>query len=124
MPRLRTAASFAGWQMQGVQPTWYRPPLSSWPNGQADGLLSNGETGTARRYPRENELTLKRGYDVINRFSMLTGTFPNAFPMLGDADMAWTWYAENNRYATGATRQNPWTLRALMKPGFLPWQST
>ena len=71
-----------------------------------------------------NEWERKRGYDVINRFSMLTGTFPNSFPMLGDADMAWTWYAENNRYATGATRQNPWTLRALMKPNFLPWQST
>jgi hypothetical protein len=67
-----------------------------------------------------DEWQLKSGYDVINRFSVLTGTFPQAFPMLGDVDSGWDWYAENNRFETGAARGNPWTLRALMNPRFLP----
>jgi hypothetical protein len=41
-----------------------------------------------------------RGYHAINRFSMLTGTFPQPFPLLGDIDQAFDWYAANNRYAT------------------------
>jgi hypothetical protein len=60
-----------------------------------------------------NEWQLKRSYDTINRFSMLTGTFPQAFPMLGDVDSGWAWYAESNRYVTGAAPENPRTLRML-----------
>jgi hypothetical protein len=47
-----------------------------------------------------SEWNEKRGYDAINRFSMLAGTFPQAFPLLGDIDQAYDWYANNNQYAT------------------------
>jgi len=46
------------------------------------------------------EQDFQRQYDAVNRFSMLTGTFPHAFPMLGEADTAWQWYEANNHYAT------------------------
>jgi hypothetical protein len=57
---------------------------------------------------------LQRCYKVINRFSMLTGTFPKAFPMLGDVDSGWAWYMKNNQYATEAPPETPRMLRALL----------
>ncbi len=63
-----------------------------------------------------DEWQLQRGYDVIKRFSVLTGTFPQAFPMLGDVDTAWAWYAENNRYESEVTHEKPLKLRAVMNP--------
>ncbi len=41
----------------------------------------------------------KRQYDAVNRLSMLAGTFPQAFPMLGSANQAWEWYATYGPYA-------------------------
>jgi hypothetical protein len=64
-----------------------------------------------------NEWQLKRQYAAINRFSVFTGTYPKAFPMLGNADQAWEWYAANNGYATGADPDNPWTLEGLWGNG-------
>jgi hypothetical protein len=64
-----------------------------------------------------NEWELKRGYAAINRFSAFTGTFPKAFPMLGNVDQALEWYAANNGYATGADPDNPWTLEGLWGNG-------
>ena len=60
-----------------------------------------------------NEWQLKQGFAAINRFAVLTGTYPHAFPMLGDADLAWEWYAANNPYATGADPSSTWTLEGL-----------
>lgn len=52
-----------------------------------------------------------QGYQAINRFSVLAGTFPQAFPILSDADSAWQWYKENNGYVTRkAARRNGWPL--------------
>jgi hypothetical protein len=45
-----------------------------------------------------NEWQLKQGYAAINRLSMLTGTFPQAFPIRSNVDDAWQWYADNNSY--------------------------
>lgn len=59
----------------------------------------------------------KRGYAAINKFSVLTGTYPQAFPLLGDVDRAWDWYATNNRYATSSEPGNPWTLEGLWGSG-------
>lgn len=48
---------------------------------------------------------------AINRFSMLTGTFPQAYPIRGNADDAWQWYAQYNRYATDELPQrHGWRL--------------
>jgi hypothetical protein len=46
-----------------------------------------------------NEWELKRGFAAINRLSVLAGTYPQAFPIRGDGDSAWAWYAANNPYA-------------------------
>lgn len=47
-----------------------------------------------------DEWQRQRGYDAVQRMSFLGGTFPQAFPNLGDVDEAYGWYAENNYYAT------------------------
>jgi len=47
-----------------------------------------------------NEWQLKQGFAAINRFSVLAGTYPQAYPVRSNADDAWEWYAENNRYVT------------------------
>lgn len=67
--------------------------------------------------PDRTEWELKRGYNAINKFSVLTGTYPQAFPLLGDLDRAWDWYATNNRYATSSEPGNPWTLEGLWGSG-------
>jgi hypothetical protein len=46
-----------------------------------------------------SEAEMQRQYAAVNRLSMLAGTYPHAFPMLGNADSGWQWYAANNRYA-------------------------
>jgi hypothetical protein len=46
------------------------------------------------------EAQMQRQYEAVNRLSFLAGTFPQAFPMLGNADQAWEWYSANNGYAT------------------------
>jgi hypothetical protein len=56
-----------------------------------------------------------RQYTAVKRFSVLTGTFPQTFPSLGNADQAWQWYASYNRYGIGADTRN-----ALPK---IPWGS-
>jgi hypothetical protein len=50
-------------------------------------------------------------YRAVRRFSVITGTFPNTFPMLGNVDQAWEWYASYNRYATDVDA-NPWMLKS------------
>ncbi len=40
------------------------------------------------------------------RLAVISGTFPELFPILANADDAWHWYAENNAYATGDLRQH------------------
>jgi hypothetical protein len=59
------------------------------------------------------EWELKRGYAAVNKFFVLTGTYPQAFPMLGDVDRAWEWYSTYNHYATAVEPNNPWTLEGL-----------
>lgn len=49
---------------------------------------------------QRTEWDMKRQFAAVNRLSMLAGTFPHAFPMLGNADDAWNWYEANNPYAT------------------------
>lgn len=56
---------------------------------------------------------MERQYVAVRRFSVLTGTFPQAFPALGNVDQAWEWYAGYNRYAVGMDARNalpksPW----------------
>lgn len=46
-----------------------------------------------------NRWQAAEGVDAVRKFSVLTGTAPAAFPMLGEEDSAWKWYAENNHYA-------------------------
>jgi hypothetical protein len=58
-----------------------------------------------------SEWDRKRQYAAVNRLSMLAGTFPQSFPMLGNADDAWQWYAQNNPYATAELPQrHGWRL--------------
>jgi hypothetical protein len=64
--------------------------------------------------PKErNELDYKRQYAVVTRFSVYTGIYPQTFPMLGNVDQAWEWYASNNGYSTGVEPGNPWTVEGL-----------
>jgi hypothetical protein len=67
--------------------------------------------------PDRTDWESKRGYRAINKFSVLTGTYPQTFPLLGDVDRAWDWYATNNRYATSSEPGNPWTLERLWGSG-------
>jgi hypothetical protein len=53
-----------------------------------------------------NEWELKRQYSAINRFSMLAGTYPHAFPVPSNADEAWDWYQENGPYAVSDEPQS------------------
>ncbi|MDQ2814660.1 MAG: hypothetical protein M3Z75_23075 [Actinomycetota bacterium] len=46
------------------------------------------------------EWDLKRQYAAVQRLAVLTGTHPQTFPNVGDADQAWGWYAANNPYAS------------------------
>jgi len=55
---------------------------------------------------------MERQYTAVRRFSVLTGTFPQAFPSLGNVDQAWEWYASYNRYGTDVGPVEPWTLRS------------
>jgi hypothetical protein len=45
-----------------------------------------------------NEWEMKRQFAAAQRLAVLTGTHPQAFPNVGDADQAWGWYASNNSY--------------------------
>jgi hypothetical protein len=60
---------------------------------------------------------MERQYTAVRRFSVLTGTFPQAFPALRNVDQAWEWYAGFNRYAIRADYRNerlpisPWRLQ-------------
>jgi hypothetical protein len=45
-----------------------------------------------------NEWQAAEGVAAVRKFSILAGTA--CFPMLGEEDSAWTWYSENNAYAT------------------------
>jgi hypothetical protein len=51
---------------------------------------------------------MERQYTAVRRFSVLTGTFPQAFPALGNVDQAWQWYVSYNRYAIRAEAENSW----------------
>ena len=68
------------------------------------------------------EWELKRQYAAVNRLSLLAGTYPHAFPMLGNADDAWNWYKDNNPYSTkDLPRRHGFAIEALgvIRP---PWQ--
>ncbi len=59
-----------------------------------------------------SERQLQQGYAAINRFSMLAGTYPQAYPIRSNADDAWEWYAQNNRYvADELPQRHGWRLR-------------
>ncbi len=69
-----------------------------------------------------SEWELKRQYAAVNRFSVLAGTYPHAYPSLGNADDAWNWYKDNNPYATrNFPRSHGFVLQP---PGVIlpPWQ--
>lgn len=57
-----------------------------------------------------SEWEMKRQFAAAQRLAVLTGTHPHAFPNVGDPDQAWEWYAANNRHATGAPPDDPWTM--------------
>jgi hypothetical protein len=66
-----------------------------------------------------NEWELRRQYAAINRFSVLAGTYPRAFPIRSNADDAWQWYAENNsrlRHARPLRRIRASGTLGLMAP--------
>jgi hypothetical protein len=64
-----------------------------------------------------SEWDRKRQYAAVNRLSLLAGTFPQSFPMLGNADDAWNWYAQNNPNATAELPQrHGWRL---LPPGII-----
>ena len=46
----------------------------------------------------------ERQYTAVNRFSMLTGTYPLAFPVLDEADSAWAYYVGYSNYMTRDVR--------------------
>lgn len=62
---------------------------------------------------KRSEWDTKRQYAAVTKFSVMTGTHPQAFPMLGNVDQAWEWYAASNRYTAGIEPDNPWTLEGL-----------
>jgi hypothetical protein len=70
------------------------------------------------------EWELKRQYAAVNRFSVLAGTYPHAYPSLGNADDAWNWYKDNNPYATRNFPRSHGFI--LQPPGVIlpPWQQT
>jgi hypothetical protein len=41
-----------------------------------------------------------RANAASQRLAIITGAHPNAFPSLGDPEDAWTWYRDNNPYAS------------------------
>jgi hypothetical protein len=43
-----------------------------------------------------SEWEMKQQYAAVNRFSVLAGTFPQAYPIRSNADDAWAWYQQNN----------------------------
>lgn len=47
-----------------------------------------------------NEWEFEQQYAAVNRFSMLAGTYPHAFPFRSNADEAWDWYQANGPYNT------------------------
>jgi hypothetical protein len=49
----------------------------------------------------------------MNRFSMLAGTYPQAFPVRSNADEAWDWYRENGPYAVS---DDPQLVQAVFEP--------
>ncbi len=61
------------------------------------------------------EWEMKRQFAAAQRLAVLTGTHPQAFPAVGDADRAWEWYAANNRYANQAPPEKRWILQDLMQ---------
>jgi hypothetical protein len=64
-------------------------------------------------HAERNQWQLKQGYAAINRLSMLTGTFPQAFPIRSNADNAWQWYADNNSYViSDLPQRHGWRLLA------------
>jgi hypothetical protein len=64
--------------------------------------------------PRERSKDdMERQYTAIRRFSVLTGTFPQAFPSLGNVDQAWEWYSSYNRYAIRAEARDSWLPETL-----------
>jgi hypothetical protein len=56
---------------------------------------------------------MERQYAAVRKFSVFTGTYPQAFPLLGDVDSAWKWYAAYNRYAPTIEPDNSWTAERL-----------
>jgi hypothetical protein len=69
-----------------------------------------------------SEWEMKRQWAAVNRLSALAGTYPHAFPILGNADDAWNWYRENNPYAMrDLPRVHGFAVQA---PGVIvpPWQ--
>jgi hypothetical protein len=66
-----------------------------------------------------NQWELMRQAHAINRFSMLAGTFPQAFPVRSNADEAWSWYQETGPYAAGGG--DPQQVQAgWERPGRIP----
>jgi hypothetical protein len=68
-----------------------------------------------------NQWELQRQYAAINRFSMLAGTYPHAFPVRSNAGEAWDWYQENGPYAVS---DEPQSHRLIFeRPGRIlpPW---
>ena len=50
-----------------------------------------------------DEWQLAQQRAAVQRLAVITGTHPQSFPNIGDADQAWEWYRDNNPYATGAS---------------------
>jgi hypothetical protein len=63
-----------------------------------------------------NEWELKQQYAAINRFSVLAGTYPQAYPIRNTADDAWDWYQINSPYAAAVDLPRSPSL-ALATPG-------
>ena len=76
------------------------------PSSENSGRSCTSSWTSCRHSPTGPEWELKRAYAAINKFSVVTRTYPQAFALLGDVDRAWDWYATNNRYATSTEPGN------------------
>jgi len=59
----------------------------------------NADLGRLPPPEERSDWEMKQQYAAVNRFSVLTGRFPHAYPIRDNADDAWAWYQENNPYA-------------------------
>lgn len=60
----------------------------------------NADLGRLPLPAERSDWEMKQQYAAVNRFSVLTGRFPHAYPIRDNADDAWAWYQQNDPYAT------------------------